>query len=141
MPLITPYCSEAEADVFLAASIIWGAATPSEKQQALFWGRVWLDSNLTCPNLDPAVPSETIKYANALLAEDYLDGTLIDQPGVVSATGIKRKKQKAGSVEQETEYFEGGGATEINHQDNVMMLLQDECPTSTGSGMLKLKRD
>lgn len=143
MALATPYCTVLEADVFLSTSSIWNSATTAEKEQALFWGRVWLDANFTCPDLalDPDNPSETVKYANALLAEDYLDGTLTDNENTSSGvTGVKRLMQKAGSVEQETEYFEGGGSVEIDYQEDVKLLLDSECTLKYGTSTIDLTR-
>lgn len=143
MALVTPYCTVAEADVFLASSSIWNATPTAEKEQALFWGRVWLDANFICSDLlaYPDSPSETVKFANALLAEDYLDGTLTDNENTSSGvTGIKRLMQKAGSVEQETEYFEGGGTTEIDYQEDVKLLLDGECVLKNGTSTIDLTR-
>jgi len=142
MALQEAYCTIAEADAFLSDSVIWQAATSAEKDQALFWGRIWIDSNLVCANLDPTVPSENIKYANALLGEDYLDETLLGSGGGGSTeTGVKRKKQKAGSVEQETEFFEGGGGGDVDYQGDVKMLLSGECSFSQTAGIRKLVRN
>ena len=107
MALITPYCTLVEADVFLSTSSTWNNASDTEKNSALFWGRIYIDSKYACVDwttLDttPSYPEE-LKYANALLAEAYIDGTLFD----VDETGnrvLTSKRVKAGDVEVEKRY-------------------------------------
>ena len=79
MALQDPYISVTEAEDYLEDSTAWNNATDNEKEQALFWGRVYIDTNFKCIALiaDPANPSDNIKYANALLAEDWLGGSAI----------------------------------------------------------------
>lgn len=107
MALIDSYCTIAEADVFLANSAIWSEATDTEKTSALFWGRMYIDSKYTCVDwatLDttPDYPEE-LKYANALLAEAYLDGSLFE----FDETGgrvLTSKRIKADTIEIEKRY-------------------------------------
>jgi len=122
--LVTPYCTVAEANTYLTGSEIWSSANTSQKNNALFWGRVHLDSTYSCAVFDEADPPDEIKYANALLAEDWLDGSLIDDGSKVSGS-VKMKRVKAGSVESETEYRTGSSGG--NFQDNVDQLLSSLC--------------
>jgi hypothetical protein len=142
MPLNPPYCTIEEANEFLINSVIWGAATDSEKEQALFWGRVWIDNNFICPDLEatPPVVSTNIQYANALLGEDYLEGYLSDVSEDVIGSNIKSTSKKAGSVEDSIEYFESYGGKD--QQADVKALLKSECLFGGDSpGMISLKRD
>ncbi|RLF44888.1 MAG: hypothetical protein DRN17_03615 [Thermoplasmata archaeon] len=124
MALATPYCTIDEATDYLGESVIWEDAELIQKNNALFWGRVYLDSTYSCAIFDETDPPDEIKYANALLAEDWLDGSLIDDGSKVSGS-VKMKRVKAGSVESETEYRTGtsGG----NSQDDVDKLLSGLC--------------
>lgn len=123
MALNPPYCTLAEADVYLDGVAIWESAEDEAKNSALFWGRVYIDSKYRCPNLDSDNPTDEIKFANALLAEDYLNGTLLNSEGDREPF-ISRKRAKAGSVEVETHYI--GGFTKNNQQD-VDALLSGQC--------------
>ena len=136
MALVTPYCTLDEAKVFLKGSETWENAETSAKNNALFWGRVYIDSNYSCVTIDPSAIPEEIKFANALLAEDYLEGTLIDDGSSISGN-ITMKRVKAGSVESETEY--GSGTKSGNPQDDVDRLLHDLC-TKKGGSVTKILR-
>lgn len=129
MALVTPYCTVSEANTYLVGSSAWADANTTQKNSALFWGRIHLDSKYSCVAFDEDDPPDEVKYANALLAEDYLQGTLLDDGTDVNGR-IKLKRSKAGSVETETEYL--GGASVNNYQDDVNQLLHGIC-TKTGS--------
>lgn len=119
--LKTPYASQAEADVFLASESVWSAASSTEKDTALQFGRYYIDANFSCPYLDEDDPSESVKFANALYALDYINGALFD-----TSTGdaIKSKMVKAGPVEVETQYT--SGISSITNS-KAEALLSDDC--------------
>ena len=123
--MVEPYVTVAEADVYLANSTIWQASTTEEKDTALFWGRLYLDSNYSCIYFDSDSPPDEIKYANSLLGEDYLDGTLI-KTGSESSGKVKLKRSKAGGVESEKEFFQPG-ETLSSYRDDVDTLLYGIC--------------
>ena len=122
MALQEPYISSTEADEYLEDSAAWNNATDSEKDQALFWGRIYIDTNFTCSALiaDPANPSENVKYANALLAEDWLEGTLFQGEDTRKGTMV-HKRVRAGSVESQKSYYVGSA------QEDISNLLSSEC--------------
>ncbi|MCP3665745.1 MAG: hypothetical protein GY696_25160 [Gammaproteobacteria bacterium] len=124
MALDSPYCSKAEADTYLTGDASWAALTDAEKDTALYWGRMFLDSNYTCIVFEEDDAPDEIKYANALLAQDYNDGTLL-QAGGQSSGVIKRTYDKAGSVVTEREYQ--GGMTTTSYQTDVGMVLNGYC--------------
>jgi len=129
MALKIPYATVEEADVFLVGSTDWEAATVEQKEDALVWGRYYMDSTFICPNLDESDPSEEIKYANSLCGEDYLQGTLLNADGTKTPT-IRQERVKAGSVESETEYAYAYGS---NPQQDVDSLLFEQCSKQTGT--------
>ncbi len=122
MALITPYLTITEANSFLTSSI-WEDAEIPTKQHALEMGRLYLDSTYSCIEFDEVNPPEAIKYANALLAEDFLQGYLIKKGGTVEGT-IKKKRSKAGPVETETEYIQ---AKKVSYQQDVDLILKQYC--------------
>lgn len=144
MALIDPYCTIVEADAFLDTSSSWNAVSDSEKTTALFWGRTYLDSYYTCINWDDELVNDlypdypdNLKYANALLADEYIKGNLFK----VSATGNKeivKKRVKAGDVESETTYRGEAGTDSgvgIDPFPEVTSLLAEWCSANIDSGL------
>jgi len=125
MALVTPYCTVAEANSYLLGHTTWEDAETADKNSALFWGRVYFDSNYSCVEFDEDTPPDEIKYANALLAEDHLQGTLIET-GNETKGAVTLKRTKAGSIESETEYT-ASGSKASDAQDDVNQLLHDIC--------------
>ena len=97
------------------------------------FGRVYIDQNYSCVQFDENNPPDAIKYANALLAEDYIQGKLIADGGQVRGA-VKSERVKAGSVESETEYF---GSSTTSYQADVDYILSQYCIKLT-SGNTKL---
>ena len=131
MALKSPYCDIACADTFLADSTVWNDATDSEKNNALFWGRTWIDSNYRCSNLDENNPSSEIQYANALAAEDYLEGTLLSSTGSSNTQTVKKTKTSAQTGTSTEKEFSGGTTT--NPQQDIDALLSEQCTKSKTS--------
>jgi len=136
MALVTPYITIAETDVYLEGSAIWDSAEDEQKNAALFWGRIYIDSKYSCPDHDPDAPTDEIKYANALLAEDYLAGTLLNTEGTSEPT-VSAKMVKAGPVEVETKYL---GGIKGNNQQDVDALLSGQC-RKKGSNVVLITRN
>jgi hypothetical protein len=132
MALVTPYCTVSEADVYLSDSDSWIDLESSVKQNALFWGRVYLDSNYRCISFDESNAPDEIKFANALLAKDYTEGNLIKAGGKLSGS-VKLKRVKAGKVEVETEYV---GANKTSYQSDVDYLLNEYCTKKTSAKII-----
>lgn len=136
MALKEPYCDIACADSYLADSTTWNNATDSEKNNALFWGRTWMDTNYKCPNLDELNPTDEIKYANALAAEDYLQGTLLSSAGSPNTQTIKKKKSSAQPGTFVDVEYAGGQTT--NPQQDIDSLLSEQCTKSRKSSNFKV---
>lgn len=133
MALVTPYCTVSEANTYLTGSTVWAAANTSQKDNALFWGRVYFDSHYSCIDLDEDDPDDEIKFANALLGEDYLDGTLLEDGSTIKGR-LTKKRVKAGSVESEVEYLPGAIPTNI--RDDVDQLLAGICSRAGAQRMI-----
>ncbi len=136
MALVTPYVTLAEADVYLDGITAWESSEDEQKNAALFWGRVFIDSKYNCPDHDPDDPTDEIKYANALLAEDYINGTLLQSDGT-GEPSISEKSVKAGPVEVETKYI---GGEKDNNQQDVDALLSGQC-RKKGSNLVIVTRN
>jgi len=98
------YATLDEADLYFEDTILWLEAEEQTKLDGLIYGRYYIDQNFTC--VDPGeldtIPDE-LKYANSLLALDYIsDQTIFD-----SGANLKRELVQAGSVISENEYFSG----------------------------------
>lgn len=135
------YATVAEADAFLAGDSTWGNLSTNEKDDALLWGRYYIDDNFECflSSLD-SIPDE-LKYSNSLLATDFVtNGTLYKETAVSS--GLKKKKVKAGDVETETEYFESEDSSVIAPPSirKVRSVLAPICERTSGTGTVNLVR-
>lgn len=98
------YTTISQADIYLENNAAWSGATDEAKTTALLYGRYYLDENFSCIDLtdEVAVP-DSMQYANAILAADYVsDGTIFE-----SGANVKLERVKADVVETETEYFGG----------------------------------
>ena len=106
MALKTPYATEEEANSYLEGKA-WEDSDSDVKTNSLFWGMMFLDTNYKVANIDltATIPDE-LKYANALAAEDYTLGTLLNTTDGKDPI-IKMEKSKAGGVETEIEYLSG----------------------------------
>ena len=112
------FLTELEADVYLEdISAKWKADTDENKLFAISTTRHYLESHYTA-TITGAIPEE-LKYANALLANDYVIG----KASFESGTKIKKKVVKAGPVLSEKE-FAGTGDTEPSSWPIVKSILQ-----------------
>jgi hypothetical protein len=123
MSFNTPYCDIVCANKYLNKSEVWLKASTEKKNLALSFGRAFLDKHYSCIAFDVFNPPEAIKMANAYLAEDYLEGTLIISPGNITGV-ITSKRSKAGSVETEVEYAIG---KITDAQQDISLILAEYC--------------
>jgi len=134
--LPVPYITVAEADL-INNSTEWTSASEPEKLNALSWGRIYLDASYYCGVIDPTDPGDTIKYANAVLGEYSIQGTLYpDAGGRVGDKVTTEETVIAGSVEV-TEKFavnSSGDTISVDPFPNITALLsQAGCTYSIGS--------
>ena len=105
--LAAPYCTSAYADTILGlGNGDWLGLSSSQKDEALQWGRVYLDATYSCLPWDeeeePVIP-DAVQTANAYAAGYYLDGLyFLTEDG--SLRGRTRVEVAAGSVMSRTDY-------------------------------------
>lgn len=110
-----PYCTVEEADLINTSSTWIGLSDP-EKDTALIWGRIYLDSKYKCstnlPADEVANATEARKVANALLGEQYALGNMFKTSPTNDAT-VTEKSVKAGSVSISKKYSQASNVQEI----------------------------
>lgn len=94
------YCTVTEADTFLELNTSWQAADDDLKESGLLSARYYIDITFDC-DLDDytndTIP-DALKYANALLAADYIVDTTVFDNDVkikeleVDADGVSSRK-------------------------------------------------
>ena len=104
--LALPYCTTDYANSILGLSNgDWLGLNASQKEEALQWGRVYLDGTYSCLPWDETeseVP-EAVQTANAYAAGYYLEGLyFLTEDG--SLRGRTRVEVAAGSVMSRTDY-------------------------------------
>lgn len=129
--IMESYCTVNEADTFLPLKEDWLDADSEVKEDALLWGRYYIDANFDCV-IDADAIDDRVKFANSLLAYDYFKkGDLFFD----NESAIKKKRVKGGPVETEREYVSGL----VNHSPDslskVKSILKDLCSATTS--MLK----
>ena len=121
------YATTAESDFYLPIREDWVDADDEIKDDALLWGRYYIDANFDCV-VDADSIEEEIKFANSLLAYDYFSqGDLFFN----NRDGIILSRVKAGSVESEKEY-EKGITTKPNSLLKVVSVLSAVCNKTSG---------
>lgn len=131
MTVATPtqaYATVAEADAFLDNNETWLDLDSEVKEDALLWGRYFIDVNFDC-TVDMTAIDEEVKYANTLLANDYtVQGDLFFDNQKV----VKRKEVVAGKVETVKEYF-SHSKDGPNSYSKVVAILKTVCNATRGS--------
>ena len=130
MTVATPiqaYATDSEADVFLTLKEDWLDLDSDVKNDALLWGRYFIDSNFDC-EVDMDLIDEEVKYANSLLAYDYfIQGDLFFD----NQNAVKSKKVVAGKVETEKTFVSATKDT-ANSMSKVIAILKGVCSRTRG---------
>lgn len=122
------YATVVEADAFLDLKTDWLDLDNDVKEDALLWGRYFIDINFDC-TVDMDAIDEEVKYANSLLAYDYfVQGDLFFD----NQKAVKRKEVVAGKVESIKEYFTQS-TDGPNSYSKVVAILKNVCNQSRGS--------
>lgn len=139
--LLPGYISVTDADEW-AKSSEWAALTDPQKENALSWGRMYIDGFYTCtPAIDSAAPSDSVQIANALLGDYYAQGKLYPNSGSHEAD-LAGKKIKAGSVEMDKTYATTPGGSPIKGDpfpEVTNLLSSVGCTTSRGTTSAAVK--
>ena len=125
---IQAYATVDEADEYLEIKTDWQSLTDEVKEDALLWGRYFIDANFDC-TVDMDLIDDEVKLANSLLAYDYyIQGDLFfDNQRVVSS-----KKVVAGKVESEKTYS-NYSKDSANSYSKVKAILMGVCNSTKGS--------
>lgn len=131
--LPTPYITLVDADAYLGSREPWTSSSDELKNDALSYGRLYIDQNYHCPNVDFSgeIPSE-IQIANAELANLYLTDSLNLYPSQ-EAKNLVETKVKAGSVESLKKY-NSGATSSIDTNPQISALITNVCYFSSGGG-------
>ena len=139
MAYLAGYCELSFANVNNTSSA-WSSASSTQKSFAISMGRIYIDDKYSCidsstwDTTDYTTIPDEVQLANAMLAEEYISGTLIETELQPSGP-ITKKKVKAGSVETETTY-KGYYSRSASHKDQhpyVTMLLSPYCTYGNSS--------
>lgn len=122
MALLTSYITLAEANAFLYQTEPWNSSTDDQKQQALDTGRLYLDTNYICQDFDDNDAPQSVKNANAYLANCYLDDKLFNNTDPSQGSLITEETVKAGSVSSTKKYSDKRGKSSKS---------SDPCPLAT----------
>ena len=121
------YTTTAESDAYLPLKEDWIDADDDVKNDALLWGRYYIDANYDCV-VDSDAIEEEVKFANSLLGYDYLtQGDLFFD----NHSNVILERVKAGSVESEKEYA-NWSKTKPNSASKVMSILSSICNNTAG---------
>lgn len=93
------YLTADQADQFLEENSDWNNSSELLKNEALLFGRYYIDDNFDCIDYLDTVPEE-LMYANSLLAIDYINNPDAFKP----QQKIIKKAIQAGSVKVFKEY-------------------------------------
>ena len=123
------YCTAVEADLLLDTDSVWQAATDEQKDEGLISARYYIDITFSCDLSDytNATIPEALKYANALLASDFVsDNTVFD-----SGVKIQEQEVEAGDVRSKKVFStpKGNKPPSLN---TVRGVLKDLCAYSGG---------
>lgn len=127
LTVMQAYATSIESKVYLANRGDWLTLDNKSKDDALLWGRYYIDAHFDCVVDADAIPDE-VKFANSLLAYDYFtQGDLFFD----NQSNVIMKRVKAGSVETETEY-QSGVHTRPNSLSKVVSILSSLCNNTQG---------
>ncbi len=124
--VVEGFVTIAEADVYLETNSDWDSLSDELKQNAIVAGRYYIDGKYNS-EVTGDMPDE-LKFANSLLASDYIASTA----SFDSSPNVRKKRSKAGTVENEVENVGGGNIAPKSWQQ-VKSILQSILPTPSGN--------
>ena len=121
------YATILQSDSYLPLKDDWLDADDEVKEDALLWGRYYIDANFDCV-IDYDDIDEEVIFANSLLGYDYFNqGDLFFD----NQDNLILKRVKAGSVETEKEYA-SGTRKRPNSLSKVISILSSICNNTSG---------
>jgi hypothetical protein len=136
MSSITPYLDRAAADTILGSTLPWDDAgtTDAMKDDALVQARLYFDKTYACPDHDPDVPSDTVKEANALLANAHLTSSIFTRQ--TNNGPLEEIEVKAEGVSSRKRYNAKGVSAWVDPFPQITALVyQDGCLISVSQGL------
>lgn len=134
--LITAYCTVAEADVIIGEVSEWEALEDQDKETALSWGRVYIDSTYNCLSAPSSTSDEydnyqnAIKTADALLGLEYVNGTLFSTSNYDTRSVVEKSAQ-AGSVKVSKKFAASTSDAYLDPYFKITALLAPYCSKSS----------
>lgn len=130
---IQSYVTVLESDVFLEIHEDWLDLDDEVKEDALLWGRYFIDTNFNCV-VDMDAIDEEVKYANSLLGYDYfIQGDLFFD----NQQAVKQKKTVAGKVETEKTY-QSPSVDGPNSYSKVIAILAPICSKTSARTLTRV---
>lgn len=131
--LTTAYCTVEEANT-VNNSDAWNVLLEQERQTALNWGRVYLDSYYSCgvynhvdlDDIDDEAVVNAFKAANAVLGDKYANDELFEATATTNSK-IAEKQVKAGSVSTRTKYADPAVGETYDPFPEVSAILSGYC--------------
>lgn len=122
------YVTLAEANAINASKAAWDAASDTQKQDAIDYGRKYMDASYTCIEIDesdPALIPDDVKKANALLALAHLTTPLWSvEP---TKTSVNSKSVDHGNGVKTSKSYAGAKVTVTDPHQEVTLLLKGFC--------------
>lgn len=142
MSYLLGYCDITFADTVNSSSE-WTSASDDEKNLAITYGRLYIDQTYTCEDSEwdtsdySTIPYE-VQRANAILAEQYVLGELIQNPEDINSGPVTKDRVKAGSVEVETTYMASQSKyiKFVDQKPEITMLLSQVCSIGSSNSDL-----
>lgn len=108
--LVTPYVTLANADTINDGNTAWDAASDDEKDDALSYGRQYIDRYYVLSVFDEDDAPEEIQMGNCLFAIEYLEDDLFTAP----EANVGEETLKAGTVTVTTKFTRSEGTSVID---------------------------
>ena len=143
--LPTSYADVAYADSVLLPDEPWASASTPDKEEALQWGRIYIDTQYAC-DFDEDDPNDSVKTANSELGNKHLTTALFDSD-VAAAENVRRgltgEKVKAGSVESSKRFDAYASFSKVDRFPDVTAILEADVENSCrlkAAGVVSLVR-
>lgn len=119
--LVTSYVTLANAETINAGNTAWDAASDSEKNDALSYGRQYIDRYYVLTIFDEDDAPNEIQMGNCLFAIEYLEGDLFTAP----EANVGEETLKAGPVTVQTKFTRSEGTSIIDPFPSISSVMYE----------------